>query len=60
MIAFDERIDSLIVSSIFGETVGRDRFDKAGSETEKPRTAIESALLEGFARALGEALEEEE
>jgi flagellar motor switch protein FliM len=57
MIAFDERIDSLIVSSIFGETVSGDRFDKAGSETQKPRTAIESALLEGFARALGDALE---
>jgi flagellar motor switch protein FliM len=57
MIAFDERIDSLIVSSIFGESVSADRSDKAGSETQKPRTAIESALLEAFARALGEALE---
>jgi flagellar motor switch protein FliM len=57
MIALDERIDSLIVSSIFGESVSGHRFDKAGSETQKPRTAIESALLEAFARALGEALE---
>ncbi|HEY3623494.1 MAG TPA: FliM/FliN family flagellar motor switch protein [Roseiarcus sp.] len=58
MIALDERIDSLIVSSIFGEALGADSSDKPGSETQKPRTAIESALLEGFARALGEALEE--
>ena len=29
----------------------------AGSEAQKPRTAIEAALLEAFARALGEALE---
>jgi flagellar motor switch protein FliM len=57
MIALDERIDSLIVSSIFGEALGADSSDKPGSEAEKPRTAIESALLEGFARALGEALE---
>ena len=57
MIALDERIDSLIVSSIFGEAVSADRSDKAGSETQRPRTAIEAALLEAFARALGEALE---
>jgi flagellar motor switch protein FliM len=57
MIALDERIDNLIVSSIFGEALGADSFDKPGSEIQKPRTAIESALLEGFARALGEALE---
>jgi flagellar motor switch protein FliM len=56
MIALDERIDGLIVSSIFGEAVG-DGADKPGSEAEKPRTAIEAALLEAFARALGEALE---
>ncbi len=57
MIALDERIDSLIVSSIFGESVSADRSDGATSETQRSRTAIESALLEGFARALGEALE---
>ena len=57
MIALDERIDSLIVSSIFGEALGSDSSDKPESETQKPRTAIESALLEGFARTLGEALE---
>jgi flagellar motor switch protein FliM len=57
MIAFDERIDSLIVSSIFGESVSGDRSDKAANETQRSRTAIESALLEAFARALGEGLE---
>ena len=56
MIALDERIDELIVSSIFGEAVG-DGSGKPGSETQKPRTAIEGALIEAFARALGEALE---
>jgi flagellar motor switch protein FliM len=57
MIALDERIDSLIGSSIFGEAVGADSPDKRGSDAQKSRTAIESALLEAFARALGEALE---
>lgn len=57
MIALDERIDRLIVSSIFGEVVAADSTDKPGSETKRPRTAIEIALLEAFARALGEALE---
>jgi flagellar motor switch protein FliM len=56
VIALDEHIDGLIVSSIFGEAVG-DGSDKPGSEAQKPRTAIEAALLEAFARALGEALE---
>ena len=57
LVALDERIDSLIVSSIFGEAVGADSSDKSRSEPEKPRTAIEVALVEAFARALGEALE---
>ena len=57
MIALDERIDRLIVSSIFGEIVGPDSPDKAGKRPRRPRTAIEAALLEAFARALGEALE---
>lgn len=57
MIALDQRIDSLIVSSIFGEAVGADSPDKMGSEPQKPRTTIEATLLEAFARALGEALE---
>jgi flagellar motor switch protein FliM len=56
IIALDERIDDLIVASIFGEVVA-DGSSNAGSEAPKPRTAIETALLEAFARALGEALE---
>jgi flagellar motor switch protein FliM len=56
LIALDERIDDLIVSSIFGEVVAEVSTDPA-SESRKPRTAIETALIEGFARALGEALE---
>jgi len=55
MIALDEGIDRLIVASIFGEAVGADGPDGPGSE--RPRTAIETALIEAFARALGEALE---
>jgi flagellar motor switch protein FliM len=57
MVALDERIDSLIVSSIFGEAVGADSPDKPGSKARTPRTAIEAGLLEAFARAFGEALE---
>ena len=57
LIALDERIDHLIVSSIFGEVVAADASSKPGSEAGKPRTAIEAALIEAFARALGEALE---
>ena len=57
LVALDERIDSLIVSSIFGEALSADNSDKSRSEPEKPRTAIEAALVEAFARALGEALE---
>lgn len=55
MIALGERIDELIVSSIFGEAVDGGS-DKPGSEAQKQRTAIEAALVEAFARALGEAL----
>ena len=57
MIALDERIDELIVASIFGEAVDADRSDKPGREETRPRTAIEASLVEAFARALGEALE---
>jgi flagellar motor switch protein FliM len=57
MIVFDERIDGLIVSSIFGEAVSSDSPPKQGGEAQRPRTAIEVALLDAFARALGEALE---
>jgi flagellar motor switch protein FliM len=57
LIALDERIDSLLVSSIFGEAVGVDSPDKPVSEARMPRTAIEVGLLEAFARTLGEAVE---
>ena len=57
LVALDERIDDLIVSSIFGEAVGAGGPDKPESEAERPRSAIENALLEAFARALGEAFE---
>jgi flagellar motor switch protein FliM len=57
LIALDERIDHLIVASIFGEAVAADAPVSQGGEPRKPRTAIETALLEAFARALGEALE---
>ena len=57
MIALDERIDSLIVASIFGEADGAGGPDRQGSEAQKPRTMIEASLVEAFARALGEALE---
>jgi flagellar motor switch protein FliM len=56
LIALDERIDRLIVSSIFGE-VAADAPGKPEREAGKPRTAIETALIEAFAQALGEALE---
>jgi flagellar motor switch protein FliM len=57
MIALDERIGSLIVSSMFGEVVGADGSDRPGDESERPRTSIEMSLVEAFARALGEALQ---
>ena len=57
IIALDERIDDLIISSIFGEVVAVDVSTKPGSEAGKPRTAIEATLIAAFARALGEALE---
>jgi flagellar motor switch protein FliM len=57
MVALDERIDRLIVSSIFGEAVGAERPAAPESEAKRPRTAIEGAFLEAFAHALGEALE---
>src|ERR1700690_397889 len=49
MIALDERIDSLIVSSIFGEAVGADSPDRPGSDAQKPRTPIGASLGGAFA-----------
>ena len=50
LIVLDERIDDLIVASVFGEAA-------AVLDEERPaRTGIEFALIEAFAKALGEAL----
>jgi len=57
LIALDERIDDLIVSSIFGEAIAAGAAANPRTEAGKPRTAIEAALLEAFARALGTALQ---
>jgi flagellar motor switch protein FliM len=56
LVALDEKIDELIVNSIFGESaaLGED----SGKETPpRSRTPIETALLEEFARCLGRAIE---
>ncbi len=57
LVALDERIDDLIVASIFGESVSPDPDDDPDAEAPRPRTAIETALVEEFARSLGRALE---
>jgi len=57
LIALDERIDDLIVASIFGESVSTDPEDDPADKAPRPRTPIETALLEEFARSLGRALE---
>jgi flagellar motor switch protein FliM len=56
LIALDERIDDLVVASIFGEVVGTDS-EQPKADTSGPRTAIEIALVEAFASALGKAFE---
>jgi flagellar motor switch protein FliM len=59
LIALDERIDDLIVASIFGESVTPRGEERGGAEDDapRPRTAIEMALVEEFARGLGRAIE---
>ena len=59
LIALDERIDNLIVASIFGESVMPASDDEAEAEIAAPRrrTPIETALVEEFARGLGYAIE---
>ena len=56
ILALDERIDELLVAAIFGESVRLEASDPARDET-RARTAIETALVEEFSRALGLALE---
>lgn len=57
LIALDERIDELIVASIFGESVQGKVDDDERSDEPRRRTVIEAALVEEFARSLGRALE---
>jgi flagellar motor switch protein FliM len=57
LIALDERIDHLVVSSIFGEAIAVNPDGGPEGEASRSRTAIETALLQEFARALGAALE---
>ena len=57
LIALDERIDDLIVASIFGDAVVSGGADETQADAPRKRTGIESALLEAFARALGRSLE---
>jgi len=57
LIAFDERIDELILASIFGDESSIDLPKPAAPRTPPSRTAIETALVEAFAGALGKALE---
>ena len=56
LIALDERIDALIVPSVFGEGAPAND-DGADEETPRARTPIEAALVEEFARGLGRAFE---
>jgi flagellar motor switch protein FliM len=56
LIALDERIDDLIVASVFGESRALG-IDETSAGESPSRTAIETALVEEFARALGRALE---
>ncbi len=57
LIALDERIDDLIVASIFGESMAPEAEHDPQADPARSRTAIESALVDEFARALGRALE---
>ena len=58
LIAFDERIDDLILASVFGDTESSaDLPNTDAPRTPSSRTAIETALVEAFARALGDAVE---
>jgi flagellar motor switch protein FliM len=57
LIALDERIDRLIVASVFGEITAPSIEDNPEVQEPRSPTAIESALIEEFARLLGRALE---
>ena len=53
LIALDERIDDLIVTSVFGESSAPGAEDESPAAEPRSRTAIETTLVEEFARALG-------
>ena len=58
LIALDERIDDLIVASIFGESLTPAGDDEVEADAApRARTLIETALVEEFARGLGSAIE---
>ncbi len=57
LIALDERIDDLIVASIFGESLTPAGDAEAEEAAPRGRTLIETALVEEFARGLGSAIE---
>ena len=58
LIALDERIDDLIVASIFGESITPDSDGDSGEgDTPPARTPIEAALIEEVARGLARAIE---
>jgi flagellar motor switch protein FliM len=54
MIALDERIDDLVIDAVFGENVAA---GAEGPAVRPPRTAIESGLLDAFAKALGRSFD---
>ncbi len=51
LIALDERIDDLVVASIFGESISSEAGDDSETESPRARTTIETTLVEEFARA---------
>lgn len=57
LITLDERIDDLVVASVFGESSVLGENDETPVSESQSRTAIETALVEEFARALGRAIE---
>lgn len=57
LIALDERIDDLIVATVFGDSLPPESPGKRQDGERRRRTAIETALIEEFARTLGGALE---
>ncbi len=58
LIALDERIDDLIVASIFGESLTPESGGDGGEgDTPRAHTPIEVALIEEFARGLARAIE---